>query len=110
LEHIYRTQIREQASEGPNFAGHFTVAKWGCGSPCLAFVIIDAKSVVIYDHVPSVGCADTTGIDASIEFKLTSCLVMTTGFSKELGCGTDFYEWNGKKLSLIHFEPWTSKH
>jgi hypothetical protein len=113
-EHLMRTQIRTQALNGPNFAGHFTVAKWGCGSPCLAFVIIDAKSGSVYDpdYDPgfSVGCADANGIDASIDFKLTSRLIVATGFSEKLGCGTDYYEWDGKKLNLIHFEPWTSKH
>ncbi len=107
-EHAYRTQIREQASAGPNFAGHFTLAKWGCGSPCLAFVIIDSKSGSIYDPGFSVGCAQENGMDAGIDFKLTSRLIITTGFSKKSGCGTDFYEWDGKRLNLIHFEPWHS--
>ena len=107
-EHVYRTQIREQASMGPNFAGHFTIAKWGCGSPCLAFVIVDSKSGKVYDPGFSVACADENGIDASIDFKLTSRLIIATGFSKKIGCGADFYEWDGKRLKLIHFEPWHS--
>jgi hypothetical protein len=109
-EHAYRTQIRQQASKGPNFAGHFTIAKWGCGSPCLAFVIVDSKSGNVYDPGFSVACADQSGMDASIDFKLMSRLIKATGFSKEFGCGTDFYEWDGKELNLIHFEPWRSSH
>jgi hypothetical protein len=27
LQHMYRNQIREQAQKGPNFAGHYTLAK-----------------------------------------------------------------------------------
>jgi hypothetical protein len=107
-EYAYRTLIREQASVGPNFAGHFTLVKWGCGSPCLAFVIVDSKSGNVYDPGFSVACADGNGIDASIDFKLTSRLIVATGFSKKIGCGTDFYEWDGKQLNLIHFEPWHS--
>jgi hypothetical protein len=39
---LYRTQIREQCkSEGINFAGHFTIVKWGCGSNCLDMAIVD---------------------------------------------------------------------
>jgi hypothetical protein len=29
---LYRTNIRNAAKEGPNFAGHCTIAEWGCGS------------------------------------------------------------------------------
>lgn len=105
-ERTFRTQIRRQAAKGPNFAGHFTLAMWGCGSPCLEFVIIDAQSGLIYEPHFSVGCSDGHGIDADIEFRLMSRLLITTGFSDKLGCGTNFYIWDGKRLRLIHFEPW----
>jgi hypothetical protein len=29
---------------GPNFAGHYFVITWGCGSPCLMAAIVDGKS------------------------------------------------------------------
>jgi hypothetical protein len=104
-EHAFRTQIREQASTGPNFAGHFTIAKWGCGSPCIAFVIVDSKTGNVFDPGFSLACADGNVMDATIDFKLTSHLIIATGFSKETGCGRDFFEWDGKRLKLIRFEP-----
>ena len=106
LERSYRTRIRAQARRGPNFAGHFTLAKWGCGSPCLAFVIVDARSGTIHDPGITVGCADESCAEAGIDFKLTSRLVVLTGYSKDVGCGTDYYELDGRQLRLIHFEPW----
>ncbi len=112
-EHLMRTQIRTQASQGPNFAGDFTIAKWGCGSPCVAFVIVDARSGIIYDPGFSVACADDNGVEAKVDFKLTSRLVVATGLSKEskeVVCGDDFYQWDGKRLIWIHFEPWPSNH
>ena len=30
------------AERGPNFAGHYTVAVWGCGTTCQSFAIINA--------------------------------------------------------------------
>jgi len=105
LEHDYRTQIRTQARLGPNFAGHFTVASWGCGSPCGRFVIIDARSGRIYDSDIEVGCYDKNGGGEDIHFKLTSRLLTITGFLEKLGCGTEFYEWDGKQLNFLHFEP-----
>lgn len=48
---LFYTTIREQAAEGPNFAGHFTLAGWGCGTDCAGFAIIDAITgkVVFYE-------------------------------------------------------------
>jgi hypothetical protein len=104
-EHAFRTQIREQASAGPNFAGHFTIARWGCGSPCIAFVIVDSKTGNIFDPGFPVACADGKVMDATLDFKLSSRLIIATGLSKETGCGRDFFEWDGKRLNLIRFEP-----
>jgi hypothetical protein len=103
LEHHYRTQIRTQARRGPNFAGHFTVASWGCGSPCGKFVIIDARSGTIYDPDVPFGCFDTKGGGANLHFRLRSRLLMMTGELKQVGCGTEFYEWDGKQLKFLFF-------
>lgn len=45
---MYRTRITEDAKNGPNFAGHYTVVTWGCGSDCLGFAIVDAKTGTVY--------------------------------------------------------------
>src|SRR5258706_4769283 len=45
----YRTRIREGAEKGPNFAGHYTIATWGCGSSCVSIAIIDAKDGGVHD-------------------------------------------------------------
>jgi hypothetical protein len=51
LAMMYRTQLRNQAPKGPNFAGHFTIAEWGCGSNCQAHMIIDAITGKVYEGV-----------------------------------------------------------
>ena len=40
--------IREGAAKGPNFAGHFTIADWGCGAGCVSIAVIDAKDGKVY--------------------------------------------------------------
>ena len=45
----YRTMIQTEAEKGPNFAGHYTVALWGCGSSCLQGALIDEKTGEIFD-------------------------------------------------------------
>jgi hypothetical protein len=38
----FKTVLTAATEAGPNFAGHYTVAMWGCGSPCVSLAIIDA--------------------------------------------------------------------
>jgi hypothetical protein len=40
----YRTVLTEGARTGPNFAGHYTVVLWGCGSSCTTLAIVDAQT------------------------------------------------------------------
>ena len=49
----FHTVITEEAAKGPNFAGHFTFIKWGCGTSCLSYAIVDAISgkIVLYEPV-----------------------------------------------------------
>jgi hypothetical protein len=46
----FRTRIRDAyQADTVNFAGHYTFAWWGCGSPCQSGVIIDRRTGRIYD-------------------------------------------------------------
>ena len=70
----YRTRIRLGAASregfrrgfeyieepGPNFAGHYRVVTWGCGSGCLMMVVVDLRTGTVYRPPISAG---TTGAD-----------------------------------------------
>jgi len=49
----FRTKLREGAALGPNFAGHYTVVTFGCGTQCQENWIIDAESGKILDRFSS---------------------------------------------------------
>lgn len=40
----FRTTIRASYTGKPDFAGHFQVVSWGCGSNCHIFALVDTKS------------------------------------------------------------------
>jgi len=42
------TRIKEECANGINFAGHYTLVTWGCGSPCQTGVVVDRKTGKIY--------------------------------------------------------------
>lgn len=48
-ERMFRTNLTNAAKEQPNFAGHYRVTYWGCGSNCSA--VHDAGAVVLASRV-----------------------------------------------------------
>jgi hypothetical protein len=40
----YRTVLRREMAEGPNYAGHYRVAIWGCGASCAMFAVVNLKT------------------------------------------------------------------
>jgi hypothetical protein len=103
---LFRTVLRREAADGPNFAGHFTIARWGCGAGCVAWAIIDARSGAIWFAPFTV--ADGRGVPPelaqhSIDFRLDSELVVANGSLDEgESAGTYYYRWRDGKLLMIH--------
>jgi len=92
----YRTVLKEGAAKGPNFAGHYTVVVWGCGSSCVTFAIVDSLTgrVVFPEKVSSISGAHFEGgsDDAESEgktdnwglrFRLDSKLLVMVGTLNE---------------------------
>src|SRR5689334_16959216 len=44
----FRTRLREGAAKGPNFAGHYTIVTWGCGTGCQQMAVVDAQTGRVY--------------------------------------------------------------
>ena len=42
------TRITKACEKGINFAGHFTLVTWGCGSPCQNGVVVNRKTSTLY--------------------------------------------------------------
>lgn len=51
--------ITNGAKFGPNFAGHYTVVSWGCGTNCQGTAIVDANTGRINEY----GLLSTNGLD-----------------------------------------------
>lgn len=52
----FRTVLQNEISYGANFAGHYRLAIWGCGSSCSSFAVVNIKSgeVIVPDNLSSV--------------------------------------------------------
>jgi hypothetical protein len=107
-QRLYRTMIREGTRKGPSFAGHYTIAGWGCGSSCSGFAIVDAVSGQVFD-TPFEYYAwgglllnkDYGPYLEDISFHKNSRLLIIRGCPDEKNCGTYYYEWTGSQLKLL---------
>jgi hypothetical protein len=100
---MFRTMLRMNAKQGPNFAGHYALATWGCGSGCKALAIIDAQtgqvrfqpSIIYILRVPFQA-------EESLQFRLDSRLLIVVGARNgEAVERKYFYEWASDRLRLI---------
>jgi hypothetical protein len=85
----FRTNLRKGAPKGPNFAGHYTIVRWGCGTACQSGAIIDAVNGRVFFPFP----APSSG---GICFRLDSSLVIVDPIDKET-----FDSWEGQLPSWL---------
>jgi hypothetical protein len=105
----FATQIRTQATLPANFAGHYKIAEWGCGSQCLSIAIVDLKTGDVYDGPFSIlgyGIAYRyEGGDDELQFEASSRLLIARGCPEDKNCGTYYYEWKDERFNQVRFAP-----
>ena len=111
---LFRTQLARWHKEKPNFAGHYILARWGCGANCYSISIIDAKTGRIYH--PSGLRSNTTDniddalVDKSLQFRPDSKLLVLIGAPEEdmRHRGISYYVWENNKMNRVKFiyRPW----
>lgn len=101
----FASRLKEGAAKGPNFAGHFTVISWGCGTECEFFMIVDAKNGSIYS--PSFGS------QYGLCYRMDSSLLIVDPITDFVESGrvpsgqkTKYYTWDGKELNLVTENRW----
>lgn len=121
----YRTNLRGAAKEKVNFAGHYILTTWGCGTNCTQSAIIDASTGAVFfpaelegtvqgfcDLPENANPADAPEMGdeyAPVLYKADSRLLVLNGFSggdfnnQNLRCGTYYLEWTGKNFKRINF-------
>jgi hypothetical protein len=94
-------------SSGPNFAGHYFVIRWGCGSNCLMMAIVDAQNGSV--HAPPLSGVGSElyvpldMLDREIDFQLTSSLMILRNAcaSGRNECGVYYFNWDGVHFVLL---------
>lgn len=105
---LYRTVIRDAFTQPANFAGHYRVATWGCGTDCRNFAIVDKYTGKTYTMPGVQAIAGVMGNDDErVDFRAGSRLLIVAGcFNDDCGDGNAkaarfFYEWTGTRLRQV---------
>lgn len=111
-QRTFRTMIRRGAENKVEFAGHYTVPRWGCGTSCNQFAIADSVTGTVYDVPFAVvqfpgAWFDKHKMDTykRMEFYPSSRLMKISGCPNERDCG--FYDYvmvEGRGLELVRKE------
>jgi hypothetical protein len=110
----YRTNLRNAAKEGVNFAGHYILTTWGCGTNCSESAIIDARNGRVF--FPPIlegagfGFCELPDDTEPVVYKANSRLLVLSGFkggdleSNNTPCGIYYLEWTGTSFKQVKFE------
>jgi hypothetical protein len=93
---------------GPNFAGHYFVIRWGCGSDCLMMAIVDAQTGKVYPP-PLSGAGTELYLpmdpmsDREIDFRLDSTLMVLRNGCEDgrSQCGVYYFNWENNRFALV---------
>lgn len=97
----FRTVLRNGARRGPNFAGHYTVVSWGCGSPCTEFVIVNGWTgkIVYWTDEPLVRPPIFARWSRLMADDPTGFMTDSAG-RPHFATVVRYYEWTGHELLL----------
>src|SRR5687768_4939658 len=94
---LFRTNLRNAAKEGVNFAGHYILTSWGCGTNCSQSAIIDARNGRVFFprelEGAGLGFCELPDETEPTVFQADSRLLIFSGFKggdldrKEARCG-----------------------
>lgn len=109
----FRTNLRNAAKAGINFAGHFVLTSWGCGTNCSVGAIIDARNGKVFFpnelEGAGYGYCELPDDNEQFVYNADSRLLVLSGFKggdlnlEKAPCGIYYYEWTGTKLRKVGF-------
>ena len=110
----FRTRLSEALHRGVNFAGHYVVAGWGCGTGCISGAIIDARTGNVFwpEQFNAMGVLYSEGEYANepVAYRKNSRMLVISGIpgqakddAPDKPSGIYYYEWKNNRLRQIKF-------
>jgi hypothetical protein len=96
----YRTMIRERLTDGPSFAGEFSIVALGCGTDCVIVFVASNRTGEVFEFPASYA-------PLRLMYQTDSrFIVVQTGspFLPSFPCQLDWYVWGGRQAKVIKTE------
>ncbi len=104
FEQRFKTRILEASRLGVQFAGHYGVAKWGCGTSCVEIALVNLADGRVCRgpfEVLTYGQAfNYDGGPGGLEYHADSELLVARGCPNEAHCATYYYVWNERQYKF----------
>ena len=103
-DRMFRTRLREDSRAGPNFAGHYTVVFWGCGTGCAQVAVVDAKTgLVFWPPLDYVDIPDPDREHYGAGYRLDSRLLVLTRshYDREASYTAFYYVFDRDRFRLV---------
>jgi membrane dipeptidase len=100
----FRTRLEYTINEPANFAGHYHVTYWGCGTMCQMVAIINALDGTVHfplDFATSYGACHKT--DSSLFVTNPADEFLFEAYDEDFPdwFSTGYYQWDGEQMHLI---------
>ena len=91
----FRSRFNALVGRHANFAGHYLLLYWGCGTECQQFSIVDVKT-------GQVSMNEAWSTSLGLCFRADSALLITNpGASGSMRMESRYYQWDGKQLTPL---------
>ena len=97
----FRTTIRDGIKQGANFAGHYAIVTFGCGTGCSSSFLVDVKSGEIFDFPLGGEEYDMLSLDYRPDSKLIKASWTEGGFDNPI-CIRQELVLKGTAFKLLH--------
>jgi hypothetical protein len=112
----FKTMLTQAARGGPNFAGHFRIVEWGCGSGCAEVAVIDLISGKV-TFPPELGVVvypmpveDEFSKRYGLLFRVDSRLLVVNGVAGPVELlGAHYFQLSDGALLPIRVTAWDSE-
>jgi hypothetical protein len=95
----FRTRIKQGEQQGSNFAGHYSIIQFGCGTGCSVVIMTDVETGVVYSF--PLGGEENGRLELSFA-PMSSLIVARWNVNfDEAGCVEEQFVWRGSYFSKL---------
>jgi len=110
----FRTRLKAALAEGTDFAGHYKIAGWGCGTGCISGAVIDIRNGRVYFpeelYALSVGYFTCEYELEPLKYRKNSRLLVISGIpgsaedkEPQKPWGDYYYEWKNNRFRQVRY-------